>query len=354
MAIFWINLVIVSLSSFMARFFSRPFPQESPYVKPNKIMIFVTIASLVLISGLRNNVGDTWTYMYSYKITDYSLSKNIFKGDFGFNFLQGVLQKFSKDPQILIFSVALVTNLLIVLVLYKYSRMVELSLFVYIASGMYTVSMNGIRQYLAAAIIFASTKFILNGNWKSFILIVLIASTIHQTGLIFIPIYFIVRQKAWTKVSFILLGVSILVALAFGQLSSFLFDALDNTKYGGYAAISEQGANLLRVAVSSVPLIIAFFGKEKLRELWPKSDIIVNLSLIGFVFMVISTRNWIFARFDIYFGLYNLILTSWIVKLFSKRDRKVIYFLLIGCYLYYFYYEQVISLGMFYSSKYIN
>ena len=44
--------------------------------------------------------------------------------------------------------------------------MIELSLYVYIASGMYLVSMNGVRQYLTAAIIFTATKYILDGNWK--------------------------------------------------------------------------------------------------------------------------------------------------------------------------------------------
>ena len=115
--------------------------------------------------------------------------------------------KYSNDPQLLIFTTALITNVLIVITLYKYSRMIELSLFVFIASGMYTVSMNGIRQSLAAAIIFAATKYILDGNFKKFLLVILLASTIHQTALIFIPIYFIVRRKAWTRDTYILLGI---------------------------------------------------------------------------------------------------------------------------------------------------
>ena len=59
------------------------------------------------------------------------------KDDFGFNIFQLFLQQISNDPQLLIFTTALITNLLIVIILYKYSRMIELSLFVYIASGMY-------------------------------------------------------------------------------------------------------------------------------------------------------------------------------------------------------------------------
>ncbi|MEY2192761.1 EpsG family protein [Neobacillus sp. BF23-41] len=354
MEILWINLIVVYFSSYFGRYFAAPLDIKIPYVKPNKLLIFISGTSLVFVSGLRNNIGDTFFYMYSYKINEYTLQTIKYKGDFGFNVLQALLQRISHDPQILIFTVALITNMLIVLVLYKYSRMVELSLFTYIAAGMYTVSMNGIRQYLAAAIIFAATRYILNGNWKLFLIVVLLGSTIHQTALIFIPIYFIVRREAWSKVTFALLGVAVLLAAGFNQFSDLLFNALDDTQYGHYSNFSEGGASMMRVAVTGAPLIVAFFGRNKLRELWPKSDYIVNLTLLGLVFMVISSQNWIFARFNIYFGLYSLILISWIIKLFSKRDRRFIYYGLLCCYLIYFYYENVLSLNIIYKSDYIN
>ena len=43
-------------------------------------------------------------------------------------FLQMILKNYSEDPQIMIFTTALITNVLIVFVLYKYSRMFELSI----------------------------------------------------------------------------------------------------------------------------------------------------------------------------------------------------------------------------------
>lgn len=354
MEILWINFIVVYVSSLFARFFSKPLAIEVPLIIPNKILILFSIASLVITSGLRKNIGDTYFYMHSYEYNNIELKDVKIKGDFGFNILQTILQKISHEPQILIFTCALLTNLFIVLVLYKYSRMIELSLFAYIATGMFTVSMNGIRQALAAAIVFMATKYILNGNWKRFFLVVLIGFTIHQTALIFIPIYFIVRREAWTKVTAILFGLAVLLAAGFNEFSKLLFDVLDNTQYGHYSDFSEGGTNILRVAVTGAPLIVAYFGREKLRKLWPKSDYIVNLALLGFIFMVISSQNWIFARFNMYFGLYNLIIISWIVKLFSKKDRKLIYYLLLGFYIVYFFYEQVISLNIIYHSDYLN
>ena len=208
MAVLWINFIIVFMSSFMARYFAKPLINDITYVKPNKLLIFISMFSLVIVSGLRNNIGDTYFYMHAYTLlNDQSLSDLKFERDPGFHIFQLFLYQISDDPQILIFTTALITNVLIVITLYKYSRMIELSLFVYIASGLYTVTMNGLRQSLAAALIFTATRYIMNGNFKKFLLVILLASTIHQTALIFIPVYFIVRRKAWTKDTYILLGI---------------------------------------------------------------------------------------------------------------------------------------------------
>ena len=114
----------------------------------------------------------------------------------------------------------------------------------------------------------------------------------------------------------------------------------------------EGGASIIRVAVDAVPLLIAYLGREKLREIFPSSDYIVNMALIGFMFMIISTQNWIFARFSIYFSLYQLILISWIVKLFSEKNQRLIYYALLICYFLYYFYENVVTLNIQYGSNF--
>lgn len=352
MVILWVNFFVVYVSSLFSRYFGKPLNNVTG-IAPNKLLTLIIITTLVIVSGLRQNIGDTYFYMHSYSISNFPLQDIQFKGEFGFYFIQSMLHRISNDPQILVFTTALVTNILIILVLYKYSRLFEVSIFVFIASGLFTVSMNGIRQTLAASIIFAATNFLIKGNWKGFIFVVLIASTIHNSALIFIPIYFIVRRKAWSKVTFILLGLALLITLMYNTFSTLLFDALSNTEYGHYSDFNEGGANIFRVGVTGVPLLLAYLGRHKLRELWPKSDYIVNLSMLGLLFMIVSYKDWIFARFDIYFELYSLILFSWIIPLFAKKQQYFVYYSLVVCYLAYFFYEQVITLGIQYHSNYL-
>jgi transmembrane protein EpsG len=327
---------------------------SSVYIKPNKMLAFVGFLALVCVSGLRSNIGDTYAYVDIYQRHDFTWSYILKSKDIGFGILQMILKYFSSNPQILILTTAIITNVLIIYTLYNYSRIFELSVYVYITGGLYLVSMNGIRQVLAASIAFAAIRLLLEGSWKRYILVILFASLFHQTALILIPIYFLVRFKAWSKVTIALLIFSIVFIIGFNQLSIYLFNAIQDTQYAVYKNFQEGGASVIRVAVTAIPLLIAFLGREKLREINPKSDIVVNMALLGFIFMLISTQNWIFARISIYFSFYQLILISWIVKLFRVKDQKLIYYGIIICYFFYYYYENVISLQIKYLSDYIT
>src|SRR5690625_72798 len=128
----------------------------------------------------------------------------------------------SEDPQIMIFTSALITNVLIIIVLYNYSRMIELSLYVYITSGLFLVSMNGIRQMIAAAIAFTAINYLIKGNWFKYSIIILLAASFHLSALILLPIYFLVRFKAWSKTTIIVIILSVLIVIGFDQFSKIL------------------------------------------------------------------------------------------------------------------------------------
>ncbi len=356
MALLWLNLIIVFIFSLLARHFSKVeyYMSSTHFPKPNKIFLFGALASLVTISGLRANIGDTFFYKHAYENSDFTLELVLAEKDIGFGFLQMFLQKFiSGDPQILIFVTALITNTLIVVVLYHYSRLIDISLYVYITGGLFLVSMNGIRQVLAAAIAFVAIKYLIKGHFIKYAIIIVIASLFHQSALILIPFFFLVRFKAWSKVTVALLVLSVVFVIGYEQFSKLLFKAIEETQYGHYQSFSEGGANIIRSVVTAVPIIIAYLGRNTLREIMPNSDYIVNMSLIGLMFMLISTQNWIFARFSIYFELYQLILISWIIKIFRKKDEKLIYFGMIICYFAYYFYESVISLNIMYRSDFL-
>ncbi len=345
------------LSTFLLSLSSRLFGEKSKFNE--KTFICIVIIIFTVVAGLRNNIGDTEAYMHSYKqlATFTGFSENM--KDKGFTYFQLILYNISTDPQFLIIITSIITQVLNILTLAKYKSYFELQTYMYFTSGCFLVSMNGIRQAMVAAILFAATHFIIKGKFIPYAIIVTIFSTMHSSAMIMIPIYFIVRKEAWSKDTQVLIFLAAVGFLCFYQLIPMVFDVLGNSSYAEYEAVLSEGgsgSSFIRVIVNAVPTVLAYIKRDKLKALWPESNIFVNMSIINLIFITFALYNWIFARFQIYFQLYNFVLLTYIIKnCFSRRqERDFIYYCFIVCYFIFFYYEQVISLNMIYSSKFIN
>lgn len=311
---------------------------------------------LVLVAGLRNNIGDTGAYRHLYKLVGKGL---VAEGSFetGFMLFLSLLNQLSSNPQLMVFVTALITNCLIIWTLRKYSSIFELQTYLYITSGYYLVTMNGIRQALVAAILFASTRFIIENKFKHYLLITLIMTTFHSSALIMLPVYFIARQEAWSKKTMLMFLILPIAFLFFKPLMSIIFKTIEGSRYASYEGAimtgGEGGGNVFRVIIAAIPVVIAYFGRNKLKQAWAESNVLVNMSLINLIIMLFSLFNWIFARFTFYFQLYNFILLPYLIKtIFDREEKQLIYYLLVLFYFAFFYYEQAITLKINYLSDF--
>jgi transmembrane protein EpsG len=312
---------------------------------------------LILVSGLRHGIGDTWAYKQLYKTI--IMFGQVPRGSYetGYVVFLTLLTQVSSNPQFMIFVNSFITNFLNIGVLRKYSSLFELQTFMYITSGYYLVTMNGVRQALAAAVIFASTRFIIEGKFKTYLLIILLMYTFHTSALIMIPVYFIARQDLWSKKTLLVFLVLPIVFIFFNPLMSIMFQTMEGSRYASYQGAiltgGEGGASIFRVLVAAVPVVMAYLGRHKLREEWAESNVFVNMSLINLIFMIFSLMNWLFARFAFYFQPYNFVLLPYMIKiLFNRQEKQFVYLLFIICYLAFFYYEQALTLGIKYTSDF--
>lgn len=309
--------------------------------------LVLVIIIIILVSGLRTNIGDTGTYVRSYiDFEGKTLSEALEnKGDFGYYLFTYYIYQISSNPQVMIFINAFITQLLYFKFFLKYRSLLELQVFMYISSGYYFVTMNGIRQSLAAGIIMIGTKYIINGNFKKFFIVILLSSIFHQSALIMIPIYFIARMKPWSKKIFIMIGLAVVGTLLFYELLPILERILQGTNYEHYIKVfqegTEQGANILRVLVAAVPLVLVYIRRDYLEDT-NYNKIFINMSVINFVFMIFSLQTWIFARFTMYFNMFNFILLPSVISSWKpNKEKRLLYILFIIFYLLFFMKEQM-------------
>lgn len=155
-----------------------------------------------------------------------------------------------------------------------------------------------------------------------------------------IPVYFIVRRKAWSPAIFCLSAVFLGMTFLYQKFLSVFVVVLENSSYSHYEKwlmTNTNGMNITKIAVLILPLFLAFCYRERLRKLWPHIDIVVNLCLLGFLFGLLATKDVIFARFNIYFGLYQMILIPYFVRIFDEKSNALIYIAIVACYFLYSY-----------------
>lgn len=369
MTVWWLTLVITFLLSTLARAYSKK--NNINQYKPNKMLSILACGILIVVSGLRitegyMSIGDTSTYSKMFKalpinIVEY-LSNNNLVNDWGFSLLQVVIKMFiTQDVQVYFLICSFITITLIFVVLYKYCGMLEIGVFTFIAAGNYCVSMNGVRQYLVSAILFFSFPLIYKKNWKLYFPIVLLVSTMHNSALIFIPLYFIINKPAWGIVTKLILGGGVGVYLTYPITGKLILLLLGNSEYGSTYSESLSsasiggGANFTRVLLYSVPVGLAYLTRNKICSKEKYYNIVVNFSALNLIFMLMANTYWIYARYCIYFSLYMIILFCWCLKYsFDNKSKLIAYWYYIFLFCIYFWYEIAVSQGQIYISNYIK
>ena len=170
--------------------------------------------------------------------------------------------------------------------------------------------------------------------------------------LLVIPAIFIANTKPWSYTSVFIICAVLLISLYAAQFTDLLSDLLAETQYDGITNqfLSDDGTNLLRVLVYSIPTLLSLiFRRQLLSQNNHLINFCINMSIISMGFYIISmfTSGIYIGRIPIYFSLYNYILLPYEVEtIFTKPSAKVVYLLMIVFYLFYFYYQTSTVWGL--------
>ena len=166
--------------------------------KSNPLVAILTFGIIIFFVGLRGGGCDTGTYIYLFTNMPESLLQDFSEvnRDKGFYLFTYFIKFFiSDDFHVWLFIIALISGLAVMMPLYKYSPMFELSTFLFVATAQFTWLLNGMRQFIAISILFLSIDLIIKKRFKEYLIIVLILSTIHGTAIFMLPFYLCVSPS---------------------------------------------------------------------------------------------------------------------------------------------------------------
>lgn len=295
--------------------------------------ILAILAVWVYIYGFRYNTGSDFEgyYFFYNRIGELNQSFEEFTGgqrDFLFARLEYYIFQLS-DGSWLAFSITLgiLTYLPILLVIRDESPWVMLSSLLFIFTTQYFNGFNGVRQAIAVAFTFyAYYKFFLKGKYLLYGVLMFAAFGLHSTALIAIPFHFLSKLGISSKIFWVVVGLMLLSYVYLWNIWDYLIDFLEmigqNKLAEDYADATTDGSGMLRAIVHLMPAIVGLLYCSLLKREYRHVDKEIMLILVSGIFMLFSTKYWLFARVATYFNIHTIIFLPKLEAAFTKNSKR--------------------------------
>ena len=304
------------------------FRTERGYVNTNAYIRFY--------STIPNTFGEVIQYI-----------RNVNDSDWGFTLLTWLIkQVFGASYTPYLFIIALVQCTIVAFFFRKYSSNYSMSFFLFVASAEYfSWIFNGMRQFLAVVITLTAFKYLLDKQYIKYVLIVLIASTIHMTAIIMLPLAFVVQGKPWNKKTLLIIALALFAIVYTSQFTHLIDASVQNTQYSeSISSWEDNGSNPIRVLFYSIPTVFSLLAINKIEsDDNAVINVCVNMSIVSSALWLISmvTSGIYIGRLPIYVGLYNYVLYPYLIENYFDdiTNAQIAEFLMIVVYLVYYYYQ---------------
>ena len=342
------------------------FPERQEHLLGRKVKrwgylpVIILVLPLTLWSAFRGDVADTTLYRRLFLAENRGLTsipEILFSDekDVGFVVLTILIKQLIGNNDTLYFTIFAVFQMVCICYVFrKYSSDFWISIFLFVASTDYASWMfNGMRQFIAVCLVFGCFDWIVQKKYIRVILVILLTSLIHGSALMMIPIIFIVQGKAWNfKTILLVLGTAVVV-LFVDQFTPILSDLLTDTQYDGVMEneiwVVDDGTNVIRVLVYSVPMILSFVGRKYLRYADdPALNVCVNCSIVTTALYAVSavTSGIYIGRLPIYTTLMGYISLPWLINhMFNRESARLVKGVMIVLYVAFFAYQTLIAWG---------
>jgi hypothetical protein len=195
-------------------------------------------------------------------------------------------------------------------------------------------SLDRIRQLSAMMVLLASFELIHKRKIKSFFILIIIASSIHISALLFTPAYWVLQIRLSNKIQiFSIVFTIVLVVTGFtSSIIGFIFESTPfyNGIYKGFISTQNQFNTGLGYASKVIFLLLATYILPK------KLLILKNSIFLGSIIYIISFGNLNIERFSNYFLLAIFPAGAYLWSTRFESYRKCICAIMIFIYLGFF------------------
>lgn len=259
--------------------------------------------------------------------------------DNGYLVIMWLLSRIIRWPQFVLFFEAAFCLGITLRFIYKYSEDVLLSIMGFMSFGTMGFYQTAYRQSMAISLCLLALEMADKKRWKTFLLLVLIAMSVHQTALIFLPAYFIIKIRVNKLLVIVGTGMMFLLQLC----APFLF-RLGNQLFHRNFSMGYTGSKIGGVINIMIGIFIVFTMTYQIgscniegntdQKVKKDADTTVHLFknqqflyllLMGIGLYALRYQASIMERISFYFTpLMFILLPDVIQNGFSEKNRRLL------------------------------
>lgn len=319
-------------------------------IKNGKIKIFknpyiiLSMLTLLLVVALRDiSVGTDYVNYRNFYLRIYQkvVTKNEIK-TFGilFYFLAKIFTLIFKSKYIFFYGfIGGLTIYFIYRTCIDYSKNPWLSLYMLFSFCLYYQIFNQLRQLLAMFIVVYAIRYIWQKNFKKYFLFIIIASSIHLSAIMMLPLYFFLDREINVKTLIMYLYISAVLFLGVGLFRKII-EFTSYRYYLGSVFDSSFSLNaILNFIVRLFMLFVCLLFRKKIVTNNPKTKLYYHAIVICTILQFLTIRLTLFGRLTTYFYLFYIFLIPEIFYVFfeNKKTKKTLLILFLVAMLGYHY-----------------
>lgn len=293
--------------------------------RKTKILFKYAIIWLILIDGLRWEIGTDWDNYYTF-FYDQSVSGSHM--GVGYTFFTDIVRYFSDSYNVFLILFAIFNYVVYYKTFVKYSPNPVMSLCICYCLMMGSMGSN--RQILAMLICLLSIKYVIDKNIKLFLIVWAIAVLFHYSALVFIISYFLYKLDISNgKCALVVLGCFVLGGVHAVNYIPFvdylaMFDSYtSNTDFSSYLDVFDGEISIF----GSLKRLILLFIVVRTRKYVNNSiyDFFLYLYIVGCCIYFLfngSVLQIVAGKLSTYFNIFECILMPFAIYYFPIKMKK--------------------------------
>lgn len=300
-------------------------------IKRYNIIFFLSMVPIIILIGLRNiSVGyDTSAYV---EVFFRVLSDSLRVSDsewlsVGYIFLCKIIGFFSNDSYVLYnLTFATLTVYFLYKSIWENSKNPVFSIFILFSTCLVYQAFNQSRQMLAISMMLYAWKYIEKKQIKKYLLMCLLAFSIHKSALVMLPFYWISKIKINKKTLIKYTISSTFIFAFFGTIKKVLLMTYYGKTYLDRGFFSSQTSTVFNLIFRLGLLFACLYYSKYIKEDEKKElNGLFNMSIWCIMFQLLTLKIYIFGRITTYFYIFYVLLIPNIYAKISSKKKKTVF-----------------------------